>query len=61
MLIRWSIQLGNVVIPRATDPARLAENIDVFGFELSDAEMATLGAMDDGTRLHPNPETGVAD
>ena len=61
VLIRWSIQLGNVVIPRATDPARLAENIDVFGFELSDAEMATLGAMDDGTRLHPNPETGVAD
>jgi len=57
VLIRWSIQLGNVVIPRATDPAHLAENIDVFGFELSDAEMGALSALDDGTRLRPNPET----
>ena len=57
VLIRWSIQLGNVVIPSATDPARLAENIDVFGFELSAAEMDSLCALDDGTRFRPNPET----
>jgi diketogulonate reductase-like aldo/keto reductase len=61
VLIRWSIQLGNVVIPRATDPARLAENLDVFGFELSDAEMDTLSALNDGTRLRPNPETAAGD
>ena len=61
VLIRWSLQLGNVVIPRATDPARLAENIDVFGFELSDAEMDALSAMDDGTRLRPNPQTDAGD
>jgi len=56
VLIRWNIQLGNVVIPRATDPARLAENIDVFGFELSAAEMETLNGLDEGSRLRPNPQ-----
>jgi diketogulonate reductase-like aldo/keto reductase len=55
VLIRWSIQLGNVVIPRATDPARLAENIDVFDFELTEAEMDVLSGLDDGTRFRPNP------
>jgi 2,5-diketo-D-gluconate reductase A len=56
VLIRWSIQLGNVVIPRAATPARMAENIDVFDFELTDAEMATLGGLDDGTRFRPDPD-----
>jgi diketogulonate reductase-like aldo/keto reductase len=55
VLIRWSIQLGTVVIPRATDPARLAENIDVFDFELTEAEMDVLSGLDDGTRFRPNP------
>lgn len=57
VLIRWSIQLGNVVVPRAATPARMAENIDVFDFELTDAEMATLGGLDDGTRFRPDPDT----
>lgn len=61
VLIRWSLQLGNVVIPRATDSARLAENIDVFDFELTDAEMAGLSGLDDGTRFRPNPETYAGD
>lgn len=56
ILIRWNIQLGNVVIPRVSDPARLAENIDVFGFELSDTEMDTLNGLDDGTRFCPEPQ-----
>jgi diketogulonate reductase-like aldo/keto reductase len=57
VLIRWSIQLGNVVIPRASTPERLAENIDVFGFELTATEMDTLNGLDDGTRFRPSPET----
>ena len=61
VLIRWSIQLGNVVIPRATGAAQLAENIDVFGFELTDGEMDSLSALDDGTRFRPNPENGSGD
>lgn len=55
VLIRWNLQLGNVVIPRATTTARLVENADVFGFELSDAEMESINGLDDGTRFHPNP------
>jgi 2,5-diketo-D-gluconate reductase A len=55
-LIRWSIQLGNVVIPRSANPGRIESNLDVFDFELSDDEMATLNGLDDGTRFRPNPD-----
>ena len=56
-LIRWSMQLGNVVIPRSASPERIKENLDVFDFELTDDEMATLNGLDDGTRFRPNPDT----
>src|SRR3977135_509831 len=55
-LIRWSIQLGNVVIPRSANPERIKSNLDVFDFELSEDEMAALNALDDGTRFRPDPE-----
>ena len=61
VLIRWSIQLGNVVIPRASTPERLAENLDVFSFELSAGQMDSLNRLDDGTRFRPNPETYAGD
>jgi len=57
VLIRWSLQLGNIVIPRSSSPERIASNIDVFGFELTDDQMATLNGLDDGTRFRPDPET----
>ncbi|MEJ6536693.1 MAG: aldo/keto reductase [Mycobacterium sp.] len=57
VLIRWSIQLGNVVIPGSSEPARIAENIDVFDFELSSAEIEILNGLDDGTRFWPNPNS----
>ena len=57
VLIRWSIQLGNVVIPRSSSPERIKSNLDVFDFELTDDEMATLNGLDDGTRFRPDPET----
>ena len=57
VLIRWSIQLGNVVIPRSASPERIKENLDVFDFELTDDEMATLNGLDDGTRFRPDPDT----
>jgi 2,5-diketo-D-gluconate reductase A len=57
VLIRWSIQLGNVVIPRSSSPERISENLDVFDFELTEDEMTTLNGLDDGTRFRPNPDT----
>ncbi len=57
VLIRWSLQLGNVVIPRSSSPERIRSNLDVFGFELTDEQMAALGGLDDGTRFRPDPES----
>ena len=44
--LRWQLQLGNVVIPKSVTPSRIAENIDVFDFELSAADMESVGALD---------------
>ena len=57
VLIRWSLQLGNVVIPRSSSPERIAANLDVFGFELTDDQMASLNGLDNGTRFRPDPDT----
>ncbi|RAY16699.1 aldo/keto reductase [Actinomadura craniellae] len=56
VVLRWHLRLGNVVIPKSVTPSRIAENIDVFDFELTDAEMAEIGALDEGRRLGPDPE-----
>jgi diketogulonate reductase-like aldo/keto reductase len=55
--IRWSIQLGNVVIPRSGNPERIKQNIDVFGFQLTDDEMASINGLNDGTRFGEDPAT----
>lgn len=57
VLIRWSIQLGNVVIPRSGNPERIAANLGVFDFELTADEVAALNDLDDGTRYRPDPAT----
>ncbi|MGV9797001.1 aldo/keto reductase [Mycobacterium sp. NPDC003449] len=57
VLIRWSVQLGNIVIPRSANPERIVSNFEVFDFELTDDEMATLNGLDEGTRFRPDPAT----
>jgi diketogulonate reductase-like aldo/keto reductase len=57
VLIRWSLQLGNVVIPRSANPERIASNIDVFDFELAAEHMETLNGLNDGTRVREDPLT----
>jgi 2,5-diketo-D-gluconate reductase A len=57
VLIRWSIQLGNVVIPRSGNPERIASNFDVFDFELAVEHMEALNGLNDGTRVRQDPLT----
>jgi len=56
VIIRWHIQLGNLVIPKTAHPARLLENISVFDFALDDADMAAIATLDSGFRTGPNPD-----
>jgi 2,5-diketo-D-gluconate reductase A len=56
IVLRWQIQLDNIVFPKSVTPSRIRENIDVFDFELSDDDMATIGELDAGTRLGPDPD-----
>jgi 2,5-diketo-D-gluconate reductase A len=58
-IIRWHLQLGNVVIPKSATPARIRENFDVFDFQLSAGEMQAIEALDAGTRIGPDPDTFV--
>ena len=45
VIVRWHVQHGIVVIPKSGDPARIAANLEVFGFELDEAEMARIDAL----------------
>lgn len=57
IVLRWHLQLGNVVIPKSVTPSRIKENFDPFGFELDPEDLAALAALDSGTRLGPDPDT----
>lgn len=57
ILIRWNLQCGNAVISRSGNPERVAANLDVFDFELSEADMAVLDGLHDGTRVLHDPMT----
>jgi 2,5-diketo-D-gluconate reductase A len=59
-ILRWHLQLGNVVIPKSVTPARIRENFEIFDFELGDEDMTEIAALDVGQRIGPDPSTFVA-
>jgi len=59
-ILRWHIQLGNIVIPKSVTPTRIAENLHLFDFELDDGEMAAIERLERGERIGPDPATFIA-
>jgi diketogulonate reductase-like aldo/keto reductase len=56
VMLRWGLQHGRSVIPKSTRPERIAENLDVFDFELTAGELAAIDALETGNRGGPEPE-----
>lgn len=59
VVIRWHLQQGIIVFPKSNSRERMAENFDVFGFELTDAEMAAIDGLDRGQRVGADPDTAT--
>ena len=57
VVIRWHLQLGNVVFPKSVTPERIEQNFDVLDFHLSEGELAAIEALDAGERTGPDPDT----
>ncbi|MFD8647513.1 aldo/keto reductase [Streptomyces mirabilis] len=57
IVLRWHIQLGNVVIPKSVTPSRIKENIDVFDFSLDTEDIAAISALNEDRGLGPDPAT----
>jgi 2,5-diketo-D-gluconate reductase A len=56
VMLRWHLQQGRSAIPKSVTPHRIAENFDVLDFELTDAELAAIDALDTGVRGGPEPD-----
>ena len=56
VVLRWHLQLGNLVIPKSVTPARIRENLDVLDFELTPQDMAAIAGLDRGLRTGPHPD-----
>ncbi|MDN4480290.1 aldo/keto reductase [Demequina muriae] len=59
VILRWQVQLGNVPLPKSATPERQASNLDVFGFELTESEMAAISGLtrEDGRLFDGDPNT----
>jgi diketogulonate reductase-like aldo/keto reductase len=57
VILRWHLQIGNVVIPKSVTPERIRENIDLFDFELDAVEMTEIADLDRGRRIGADPDT----
>ena len=61
VMLRWHLQEGRAAIPKSTRPARIAENFDVFDFELSSEQIAAVDALDTGVPGGPEPDSITLD
>jgi len=59
-ILRWHLQLGDIVFPKSSTPERMRENIDIFDFELSAEEMDRIEGLDVGERTGPDPSKFVS-
>lgn len=57
VVLRWHIQAGRIVIPKSVNADRMRTNLDVFGFELDAEEIASIDALETGTRIGADPAT----
>ncbi|MFF2652221.1 aldo/keto reductase [Streptomyces sp. NPDC058045] len=57
VVLRWHLQIGNIVIPKSVTPDRIRQNLDVFGFDLTDTELTALAGLDRDLRTGPDPDT----
>ncbi|MEW2114069.1 aldo/keto reductase [Streptomyces sp. NPDC005474] len=57
IVLRWHLQLGNVVIPKSVTPSRIRENIEVFDFSLDTEDLAAISALNEDRRTGPDPAT----
>ncbi|PVZ10970.1 aldo/keto reductase [Actinomycetospora cinnamomea] len=56
VVLRWHLQLGNIVFPKSSTAERMRENFDIFDFELTVAEMGRIEGMEKAERLGPDPD-----
>src|SRR5690606_4911434 len=59
VVLRWHVQQGTIVIPKSVNPQRMRENIDLFGFELTDEDMAAISGLDSPHRIGADPATAA--
>lgn len=57
VMLRWHLQQGRSAIPKSVNPGRIAENFDVFDFELTEQQLAAVDALDTGVRGGPDPDS----
>ncbi|MFC5213066.1 aldo/keto reductase [Streptomyces coerulescens] len=57
IVLRWHLQIGNVVIPKSVTPSRIKENIAVFDFSLDDEDLAAISALNEDRRIGSDPAT----
>src|SRR3954464_4602474 len=57
VILRWHLQVGNVVIPKSATPERIRENFELFDFALSEDDLAAIERLDAGARTGPDPST----